>query len=108
MSQPDARALDLPGTRLVPQVLADLPHVGDAGGRDRVTLGLQPPADVHRGLTVTPGRPRVEEVHRAARLAERQVVVVDQLSGREAVVQLDEVKVLRADASLFVRLPGGL
>ena len=41
------------------------------------------------------GRARLEEVDGAALLAQHQVVVVDELGGGEAVVQLDEVEVGR-------------
>ena len=37
-----------------------------------------------------------------------QVVVVDELGGGEAVVQLDQVEVLGADAGLLVGLRGGV
>ena len=94
------------GPRLAAQVGADLPDVGDAGRRDRVALGLQTTRDVDRGLPVPPGGPAVEEVDRAALLAQHEVVVVHELGGREAVVQLDEVEVLGTDAGLLVGLRG--
>ena len=62
---------------------------------------------VHRRLAVAPRGAAVEEVDGAALLAEHEVVVVHELGGGEAVVQLDEVEVLRADAGLLVGLLGG-
>jgi hypothetical protein len=47
--------LDLAVPGLAAQVVADLPDVGDAGGRDRVALGLQAARHVHRGRAVAPG-----------------------------------------------------
>ena len=41
-------------------------------------------------------------------LAQHQVVVVHELGGGEAVVQLDEVEVVGADAGLLVGLRGGV
>ena len=43
VGQADPRALDLAVAGLAAQVVADLPDVGDAGGRDRMALGLSPP-----------------------------------------------------------------
>ena len=48
--------------------------------------------------------PDSEEVGGAALLAQAEVVVVHELGGREAVVQLDEVEVVGADAGLLVGL----
>src|SRR6201999_2489267 len=86
----------------------DLPHVGDAGGGDRVALGLQTARHVDRGFAVTPRGAGVEEVDRATFLAQHQVVVVHQLGGGEAVVQFDQVEVVGADAGLLVGLLGGV
>src|SRR5688572_13229041 len=83
VGQADLGALDLAIAGLTAQVVADLPDVGDAGGRDRVALGLQAARHVDRGLAVTPRRARQEEVGSAALLAESEVVVVDELSRRE-------------------------
>src|SRR4029450_4685043 len=100
----DLGALDLTVAGLAAQVVADLPDVGDAGRRDRVALRLQAARDVDRRLAVTPRGTGQEEVGGAALLAQVQVVVVHQLGGGEAIVQLDEVEVLGADAGLLVRL----
>ncbi len=43
MGQAHLGSLDLAVAGLAAQVVADLPDVGDAGGRDGVALGLQPP-----------------------------------------------------------------
>src|SRR6185437_9767847 len=94
--------LDLTVAGFAAKVVADLPDIGDAGGRYGVALGLEAARDVDRCGAVTPGRTRVEEVGGAALFAEHQVVVVHQLGGGEAVVQLDQVEVGRSDAGLFV------
>ena len=67
-----------------------------------------PPDTLTGRRAVAPRGAGVEEVDGAALLAEHQVVVVHELGGGEAVVQLDEVEVLRADAGLLVRLLGGV
>ena len=54
------------------------------------------------------GRAGVDEVAGAAGLAEAEVVVVEELGGGEAVVELDEVEVVGADAGLLVGLVGGV
>ena len=104
MGQADLGALDLAVAGLAAEVVADLPDVGDAGRRDRVALRLEAARHVHRRLAVAPRGAGLEEVDRAARLAQPEVVVVDELGGGEAVVQLDEVEVLGADAGLLVGL----
>src|SRR6185437_14742910 len=86
VSQPDLGVLDLAVPGLAAKVMADLPDVGDAGGRDRVSLGLQPAGDVHWRRAVTPRRAGVEKVCGTAFFAQHQVVVVHQLGGGEAVV----------------------
>ena len=67
-------------------------------------LDSRPPETLTGVLPSRQVAPAVEEVGRAALLAQHQVVVVDQLGGGEAVVQLDQVEVLRADAGLLVGL----
>ena len=85
----------------------DLVEVGGAGGADRVALGDEAAADVDGGLAVAPRRAGVDEGARPTRLAQPEVVVVDELGRGEAVVELDQVEVLGTDARLFVGLVGG-
>ena len=103
-ARPTRGAFDLTVARLAAEVVADLPDVGDAGRRDRVALRLEAARHVDRRLAVAPRGARLEEVDRAALLAQHEVVVVHELGGGEAVVQLDEVEVVGADAGLLVRL----
>ena len=100
----DRRALDLTVARLAAQLRGDLVDVGDAGHADRVALRQQSARHVHRARAVTPRTAPVDEVAGTAGLAQTEVVVVDELGGGEAVVQLDEVEVGRADACLLVGL----
>src|SRR5580700_11868483 len=69
--------LDLTRSRLISQVLTDLPDVGDAGGRNRVTLGLKTTRDVDRKLPISLRCAGVEEVHGTTHLTELQIVVVN-------------------------------
>ncbi len=104
MREPDAGSLDLTVAGLAAEVVADLPDVGDAGRRDRVAFRLEAAGDVDRDRAVAPRCRRVEEVDRAALLAQHEVVVVHELRGGEAVVQLDEIEVGRPDPRGLVGL----
>ncbi len=106
MGEADLGAFDLTVAGFTAQVMADLPDVGDAGRGDRMTLRLETARHVHRRLAVTPRGTRVEEVGRAALFAQTEVVVVHELGGGEAVVQLDEVEIRRTDTGLLVGLLG--
>src|SRR5581483_9658471 len=102
VGQADLGVGDLTVAGLAPEVGGHLVEVGHAGGADGVALGQQPAGDVDRRRPVPPAGPLLDEVGRPALLAEAQVVVVDDLGGGEAVVQLDEVEVGRADAGCLV------
>jgi hypothetical protein len=72
-----------------------------------MALRLEAAGHVHRRLAVAPRGAAVEEVDGAALLAQLEVVVVDELRGGEAVVELDEVEVLGTDSGLLVGLVRG-
>ena len=72
-----------------------------------MALRFEAPRHVDRQLARAPGRPRLEEVDGLAFRAEHQVVVVDELGGREAIVELHQIELVRADARLLVGLLGG-
>src|SRR5207249_2987212 len=101
-------AVDLAVTGLPAQVRGHLVDPGDAGGGDGVALGLQTARDVHRGAAVPPGGARVEEADGVPGRAQHQVVVVHELGGGEAVVQLDQVEVGGVDPATLVGLAGGV
>src|SRR3954453_9658623 len=82
--------LDLAVTGLAPQVRRDLVEVCDAGRAEGVALRDEATRRVDRRLTVAPGTALVDELARLTRLAQSEVVVVDELGRREAVVKLDE------------------
>ena len=94
-ARPTVAFWDLALACLAAEVMADLPHVGDAGGCDGMPLRLQATRHVHRCRAVAPCGARVEKVCGAALFAQHQVVVVHQLGRREAVVQLDQVELAR-------------
>ena len=109
MGQADLGALDLTVAGLAAEVVADLPDVGDAGRRDRVALRLEAARHVHRRRAVAPRWRRDSKKSTAPPSSHSiEVVVVHELGGGEAVVQLDEVEVLGADAGLLVGLLGGV
>ena len=107
MGQADLGLGDLAVAGLAPEVMADLPDVGDPGGGDGVALGFQAARHVDRRGAVAPGGAGLEEVDRPALLAQHEVVVVDELGGGEAVVELDQIEILRSHAGLLVGLLGG-
>src|SRR5690606_14987460 len=78
VGEADPGAFDLPVARLAAQVRGDFVQVGDAGRADRVALGQQASGDVDRDLALAPRGSGVDEVTGPARLAQPQVVVVDQ------------------------------
>src|SRR5690606_41792834 len=104
----DPGAFDLPVARLAAQVRGDFVRVGDAGRADRVALGQQASGDVDRDLALAPRGSGVDEVTGPARLAQPQVVVVDQLRGGEAVVQLHQIEVVRPQSRFLVGRIGGV
>src|SRR5262249_40293701 len=95
-------ALDLPVARLAAQVRGHLVDVGDPGRPERVPLGQQATGDVHGDLAVAPRAAPVDPLTRAALRAQPQVVIVTQLGGGEAVVQFDQVQILRVDARRLI------
>src|SRR6185369_9355453 len=77
--EPDLGVGNLPVTGLAAQLRRDLEDVGDTGRADGVALGEEATGDVDRRTAVAPRCARVDELARATRLAEPQVVVVDEL-----------------------------
>jgi len=68
----------------------------------------RPPDTLTGRGAVTPGRPGLEKVDGTALGTQAEVVVVHELSGGEAVVQLDEIEILGADAGELIGLRGGV
>src|SRR5436190_11379958 len=101
--QADLGVLDLAVAGLAPQVRRDFVEVCDAGCAEEVALRDEATRRVDGRLTVAPGTALVDELARLTRLAQSEVVVVDELGRREAVVKLDEVEVGRVDAGRLVR-----
>jgi len=62
-----------------------------------VALRLEAARHVDGRGAVTPGRPGLEKVDGTALGTQAEVVVVHELSGGEAVVQLDEIEILGAE-----------
>jgi hypothetical protein len=71
-------------------------------------FGEETAADVHGRLAAVLEPALVDGAARLALLAEAEVLVVQQLGGGEAVVQLDEVEIVGADAGAIVRDLGGV
>src|ERR1700685_361771 len=108
MCHADLRVRNLAVAGLPAKVRGHLEEVGHAGRAERMPLGQQAAGDIDGGPTGPPRGPAVDELPRAAWLAEPEIVVVKQLGRGKAVVECDEVKVLRPDARAGVGLVGGV
>src|ERR1700733_2827226 len=98
--------VNLPVAGLSAQVGRHLVEVRDPGRTQRVAFGEQAARDVDWDLAVTPRPALVNPLARAALRAQPEIVVMTQLGGGEAVVQLDKVEICRGDARGLVRLVG--
>ena len=103
MRHADLRAFDLAVAGLAAQVPDDFADVGDAGRAERVALREEAAAGVHGDLAADVRRALVDHAAGFAFAADAEVLVVQQLGGGEAVVELDQVEVLGPDAGLLVR-----
>src|SRR5438094_2512157 len=108
VGEPRLRAFYLTRAGFPAQVPDDLDDVGDTGRAEWVALGKQSAAGVDGNLPADIGRAFVDHAPGLALAAELEVLVVQQLSSSEAVVQLDHVEVFRANARLLVRLRRGV
>src|SRR5262249_53295611 len=101
--EPDLRVLHLPGARLVPELLADLVDHPDTGRADRMPERLEAPARVHGDGAAVDRRPPLRDVAPALTGAtEAQILVVQDLRDREAVVDLRKVEIRGGDPRLLV------
>src|ERR1700691_6527120 len=95
-------------------VLGEMPHdladVGDTGRAEWMTLAEQSARYVHRIVAAEArvlAAARVNERAGLAVAAEAEILVVHQLGGGEAIMELGKRDVLGADARLLVGLLGG-
>src|SRR2546421_2861268 len=95
---------DLSLVRLASQVRRHLVDVRDAGRAERVPLREQTTGDVHRNLAAECDGAAVDHLTGLAVFAQAEVLVMQDLGRREAVVQLDEIDVFRSDAGHLVGL----
>src|SRR5262245_37151433 len=103
VGQAAACALDLSRARLAAQLRDDLADLRRARRPDRMALRLQPARRIHRNLAAQ-ARPTLFGGETAgARLEETETLGRDDLRDGEAIVQLDDVDVLRPDPRLTVR-----
>src|SRR2546426_12328832 len=104
VGEADLGILHLPRAGLMPELLTHLVDHAHAGRADRVPERLEAAARVDGHLAAVNRRAALGDVAPAlARGAEPEVLVVEDLRDREAVVHLGEVEVLRRDAGLLVR-----
>src|ERR1700685_1674008 len=105
----DLRVRDQPilGAIILGQMPDDLADIGDAGSAERMTLGEEAAGDIYGSLTAEAGMHAAalgDDLARFAVTAESEVLVVDQLGGRETIVQLGQRDILRAEAGGLVGL----
>ena len=94
--------LDLALAGVAPQVRGHLVDVGDAGGAERMTLGEQTARHVDRNPPPERHIAVVDQPSRVAVPAQPEVLVVEDLGGGEAVVEFDEIHILRPEAGHLV------
>src|SRR6476646_4703308 len=100
--QTDARAVDLAAARLAAQMRRHLVDVGDAGGAERMTLRQKSAGDVDGNAPAELGLAAVDHAARLTVLAETEMLVVHELGRGEAVMQLDEIEIVRAESRHLV------
>jgi hypothetical protein len=102
--QRDLRAFDLASLGLTAQVPHQLGALRKAGSAERVALRQQAARRVGDELATVGVVTFPDEVLGLAFLAQAERLVRQQLVRREAVVQLDDIDVIGADAGLLVQL----
>src|SRR6185369_11609027 len=106
--QRDLRALDLPRAGEPAELLVQLEALREPRGAERVALREKTTRRVHHPLAAVGGLILLDETARLALAAEAEALVGDELVRREAIVQLDDLHVLRTEPALLVDLLGGL
>ena len=100
MLQGDFRVVDLARVGLAAQLPGELAALRQPRRAQRVALGDQPAGRVDdRTVAAVGGRLAVDELVAVALLGEPERLVGDQLVGAEAVVQLDDLDIVGADAA---------
>src|SRR5689334_18495482 len=106
--QTDLRPFDLARTRGAAEVARDLEDARDTRRAERVALREKAARHVDGDAAAVRRFALVDHPSRLAVLAETEVLVVEELGGREAIVELDQVEVVRTDARPLPRLPRGV
>ena len=104
VGEADPCTLSLTLARPAPKMRGDLVDVCNTGCADRMTLREQATREIHRDSASEPGRLLVDHLARFSVSAETEVLVVEDLCGGKAVMQLDEVQVVGADTRHLVCL----
>src|SRR5689334_18341883 len=102
MRQPDPRAVDLAATRLAAQMRRHFVDIGDAGGAERMTLREKPARNVDRDAAAKLRLAAVDHAPGFAVLAEAEIFVMHELGSRKAIMQLDEIEIVRAEPGHFI------
>ena len=105
MLQREPRAFDLALVGRAAQLLDQFGALRETGGAQRMALAQQAARRVGDDLAAVGVVAVADELLGAALRAQAERFVADQLVLREAVVQFDDVDVLRADAGGLVDLP---
>src|SRR5882724_1261921 len=103
MRQTNARALHLPPACLPTEMRAHLVDIGDAGGSQRVALRQQSTRYID-GNTSTQGRiATVDQRPTLPGPAQPKILVVQDFGCRKAIMQFDQLQILRTQSGHFVR-----
>lgn len=92
---PHARVLDLPVTRVAPELPGELAHLGDRLGRHRLAERGESAAHVDGYAPARRRRPLAQELRALALPAQSEVLVPLQLQGGGQVVHLGQREILR-------------
>ncbi len=106
-ARPTRRVVDLAGPGRAAQLAGQLDHLPQRRRAERLALRQQAAARVDGQPAAEPGVTVVDEAALLAGLAEAELLVGEQLSGRVGVLALDDVEVAGADPGRRVRVPGG-
>src|SRR5579864_2341844 len=100
--EPQARPFDLTGASLTPQVEANLVDVRDPRRAKRMALRKKTAGHIYRNTAPASRLSAIDQSSSFAFPAQTEILVMEDLGGREAVVQLDQVQVRNVNRRAFI------
>lgn len=107
MGHASAGAVDLAAPGFAPKVSGDFKDVGQPGRTEWVPLGNESARRIDRDPSVSPRRAGIEEVRGFAGSAQLKILVVQELSGGETIMQLDQIEIGRSNPRALIGAFGG-